>query len=197
MSAQIGAGRPGVKRDAPLPAAASGRLQWGAPPRPETTTPTMSKKTSLLLAATLAPLIVAGCSPIVATRGNLTEPAKVAQVKTGETTRDQVQSLLGTPTATGTLDADTWYYIGRRTEQTAFYLPDVVEQRIVRVRFDQTGVVSEMAEIDGKQARDIAPVGRTTPTSGRELGFFEQLFGSIGRPSAGGRDDAAQGGRGG
>lgn len=139
----------------------------------------------LLLSAGVALLAVGGCTPIVATRGNLVEQDRLARIQTGQTTRDQVQNILGTPTATSTLDPNTWYYIGRRTEQIAFYAPEVVEQKIIRIRFEFDGRVSELSQIDDKDARDIDPVARTTPTAGRDIGFFEQLFGSLNRGRSG------------
>jgi len=127
-------------------------------------------------------LAVAGCSPVVATRGNLIQDTQMAKIEPGRSDRRDVQYALGSPTATATLDDNVWYYIGRRTEQTAFFTPETTEQRILRIRFDEGGVVQAMDEIDGGQARYVEPVDRSTPTVGRDIGFFEQLLGSINRP---------------
>lgn len=162
-------------------------------PAPETVTLPIMTKTRILLLLSAGTLLASGCTPIVATRGNMVEPERLARLEVGKSTRDQVQNILGTPTATSTLDPNTWYYIGRRTEQVAFFAPEVVDQKILRVRFEFDGTVSEMQKIDGSEARAIDPVERQTPTAGRELGFFEQLFGTIGRgrPST----DGPSGGR--
>lgn len=139
---------------------------------------------SRVFAVALLGLAATACAPTVATRGNLTDPDAVAQIKTGATTRDEVASLLGTPTSVGTFDQKVWYYIGQKTEKTAFFKPDVLERRVVVVHFNDAGVVSDLKTLDHNQGLDIEMVERTTPTHGREMGFLEQMIGNFGRFSA-------------
>lgn len=139
---------------------------------------------SRVLAAALLGVALTACTPTVATRGNLTDPDLVAQVKTGTSTRDEVANLLGTPTAVGTFDQKVWYYIGQKTEKTAFFKPDVLERRVVVVHFNDAGVVSDLKTLDHNQGQDIEMVERTTPTHGKEMGFLEQMIGNFGRFSA-------------
>lgn len=146
-------------------------------------------KAPLLLTAGLFGLALAGCSPIVATRGNLVEDSRLAQIQAGSTTREQVQYVLGTPTSTGTVDGNTWYYIGRRLEQTAFLDPEVTAQRTIRVRFDDQGTVQDVKELDVSDAPYVAPVAAVTPTEGIDLGFFEQLLGNLSKPARKKKDD--------
>lgn len=147
---------------------------------------TLMRKThaTALLTFGLMGLGLTGCSPILAQRGNLVDDTHLAQIQAGQTSREQVQYVLGTPTSTGVVDGSTWYYVGRRTEQTAFLDPDIVAQRIIRVRFDDGGTVQEIKEIDGAaEAAYVEPVARTTPTVGRDLNFFEQLLGNLAKPA--------------
>lgn len=137
-----------------------------------------------VLAVALLGLTATACAPTVATRGNMTDPEAVAAIKTGATTRDQVASLLGTPTSVGTFDSNVWYYIGQKTEKTAFFKPDVLERRVVVVHFNDSGVVSDLKTLDHSQGLDVEMVERTTPTHGREMGFLEQMIGNFGRFSA-------------
>jgi len=133
--------------------------------------------------------LLAGCTPIVATRGNMAEDSRLSQIQPGQTTRDQVIYVMGSPTTTGTVDGATWYYIGRRMEQTAFFDAEVTAQRIVRVRFDDQGTVQEVTELDGKDAAYIVPVAQVTPTAGHDLGFFEQLMGNLSKPTRKKKDE--------
>jgi len=124
---------------------------------------------------------LAGCSPIVNTRGNLAEADRLAEIRPGITTREDVASLLGSPSSTGTFDRNTWFYIGQRTEQTAFFTPDVVERKVVQIRFDDAGLVQEVRQLDQDDGQEVAIVDRKTPTAGRELGIIEQILGNVGR----------------
>ena len=139
---------------------------------------------SALCAFAILGLAVSACSPTVATRGNLTDPDRLAEIKAGESRREDVAGVLGTPTSAGTFDPNVWYYIGQKTEKVAFFRPEVVERRVVIVHFDDAGVVQEIKQLDANDGQDIEMVDRTTPTAGRELGFLEQMLGNVGRFSA-------------
>ncbi|MGQ9367266.1 outer membrane protein assembly factor BamE [Azospirillum sp. ST 5-10] len=141
----------------------------------------MTKPIHTLFAVALAGLAATACAPTVATRGNLTDTEQVAAIKEGQSRREDVAALLGTPTQIGTFDPNVWYYIGQRTEKTAFFQPEVVERKVLIVAFDPGGVVSEVKQLDASAGQDIEVVSRTTPTHGRELGFLEQMLGNFGR----------------
>lgn len=137
-----------------------------------------------MLGAVLLGLAVTGCSPVVATRGNLTDPERVAELQPGQSRRDDVVAVLGSPTSVGTFDQNTWYYIGQKTEKIAFFEPDVVERRVVIVKFDDAGTLREVKKLDESNAQEVEMVERTTPTAGREMTFLEQMMGNVGRFSA-------------
>lgn len=121
------------------------------------------------------------CSPRLDVRGNLPDPDKVLEVQPGVHTRDQVATLLGSPSSVGTFQDDRWYYIGGQTETFAFFKPEVIEQQVLEVKFNQDGVVEDMIIFTLADGREINPVSRVTPTGGGELSFFEQLFGNLGK----------------
>lgn len=133
-----------------------------------------------LLALALG-LGAAACSPIVHTRGHMVDPERLAQVQAGKSTADDVLQILGTPTSVGTFDTRSWYYIGQVTERTAFFEPEVVERRVVAIRFAPNGVVKDIRDIDKSQGQELEVVDRATPTAGHEMGFLEQLLGNVGK----------------
>ncbi|MBV8166507.1 MAG: outer membrane protein assembly factor BamE [Alphaproteobacteria bacterium] len=143
----------------------------------------------------LAGLAVAGalaaCAPMVDTRGNMPPADAIAGIQPGVTTRTQVSQLLGSPSSVGTFNDRTWYYIGRKTETVAFLQPEVTEQQVLVIKFDEAGVVQDFEKRGMETAREVAMNDRETPTAGHSLGFFEQLFGNIGRFS-GKKDDKPQ-----
>jgi outer membrane protein assembly factor BamE (lipoprotein component of BamABCDE complex) len=124
---------------------------------------------------------IAACAPMVDTRGNMPPPEVVATIQPGVTTRTQISQLLGSPSSVGTFNDRTWYYIGRKTETVAFLSPEVTEQQVLVVKFDESGVVQDLEKRGMESARAVSMNDRETPTAGHSLGFFEQLFGNIGR----------------
>lgn len=125
--------------------------------------------------------LAAGCAPVVDQRGNLPDDDKLATIHPGVTSKDAIAQLLGTPSAKGTFDDRTWYYISKRTEQTAFFEPKLLDQQVVAVDFDEAGLVADVRHIGMEDRRDVTPVARETPAAGKELTIVEQLLGNVGR----------------
>jgi outer membrane protein assembly factor BamE (lipoprotein component of BamABCDE complex) len=105
-----------------------------------------------------------------------------------------VAKILGTPSSTAVFDNKTWYYISRRTKQIAFFDPDVVDQQVYIVNFDERGVVKAVDHRDLKDGRDIEPAPGATPAPGRELTFLEQVIGNVGRFNKSGGTSTSSGG---
>jgi len=136
----------------------------------------------MVLGCVLAAGLLAGCAPIVHQQGHVRDAEALARIEPGKQTREEVARMLGSPSAVGTFDDRRWYYISRRTETEAFYAPELVDQSVTVIDFDENGVVMEVASMSIAEARAIEPVEEESPTRGRELSFFEQIFGNIGRP---------------
>ncbi len=130
----------------------------------------------------------AACTPIVAIHGNFVERERLEQVHEGISRKADIADILGTPTATGTFDPNTWYYIGQRTEKVAFYPPEIVDRQVLAMHFDGNGVLQKMEKLDASAGQDISFVERTTPTAGKDLSFLEQMVGNVGRFSSGKKD---------
>jgi len=101
------------------------------------------------------------------------------------TTKQAVSQLLGTPSSVSTFGDKTWYYISRRTEQTAFFNPQVLDQQVIVVGFDEGGIVRNVQHLNLADSRPVDPSPRETPSAGKELGFVEQLLGNLGKFNTG------------
>ena len=134
-----------------------------------------------VLTATVLAVSLSACAPKTALRGNLPRSYQLEQIEIGKQRKQEVARVLGSPSVAGTFDDDIWYYMSRRTESWAFFGEDVVEQKVLALYFDDRGVLQHMETYTEDDARAIASSSRTTPTAGRELGFFEQIFGNLGR----------------
>lgn len=131
------------------------------------------------LAATLAG--VSGCSRIAGHQGYLADAQLVSTVQPGVENKLSVQKTLGLPSFQGQFDNNDWYYVARETRQLAFGAPKPISQTVLHVRFDATGNVASVNQMGMEQVAAISPNRDKTPTLGRKHGFFEDLFGNIGR----------------
>lgn len=133
------------------------------------------------IAAALAAIGLAACAATIDQRGELPDKDRLVQIHPGTTTREEVAKILGTPSSTGVFDSKQWYYISRRTKHVAFFDPDVLDQQVYIIDFDNNGVVKDVAHKGLKDGRDIGMAPGATPAPGRELTFLEQVIGNIGR----------------
>ncbi len=127
-----------------------------------------------------------GCARTQDVRGYVPDEELLADLQPGQQSRDQVVAMLGSPSSVATFQekSDTWYYITTRTKHFAFFDDEIIDQRVVAIEFDDAGRVKQVRHFGLDDAREIEPIERETPTRGKELGFFEQLFGNIGRFNA-------------
>ena len=130
----------------------------------------------LAAAATLT-----ACTPRIDQRGNKPDEDQVTQINPGVDDKNRVAELIGTPSTISTFNDRTWYYISKRTETTAFWDPDVVDQEVLAIQFDEGGIVQNMKVYGLEDGRQIAYVDRTTPTEGNQLTIIQQLLGNLGR----------------
>lgn len=133
------------------------------------------------LLAGAAVIFLGACEPKTALRGNLPRDSQLEQIQVGRDSKSRVRDILGTPSTIGTFDQDVWYYMSQKTEQWAFFEPEIVDHQILALYFTPEGVLQNMVTYTQEDMRDVDYADRKTPTSGREFTFLEQMFGNLNR----------------
>jgi outer membrane protein assembly factor BamE (lipoprotein component of BamABCDE complex) len=131
---------------------------------------------------------VSACSVVatpVTQRGNKVDPDQLKELVVGTSTKSDVTSLIGSPTARATFDDNRWLYISETTQVRIGRTPGVRAQDVVVLSFDQGGVLRGIRKLDQEDGRDVAMVSRTTPSPGSEASFMQQLLGNVGKFSTG------------
>lgn len=129
---------------------------------------------------------LSACAPIVNVRGQEPDPDALAAIEPGETSRQDVQQALGSPSTEGVFRTNVWYYMSERTETLAFFEPELVERTIVAIVFDDREVVEDIFTYTENDRREVELISRVTPTAGNEMSLIQQLFGNMGRFAGGG-----------
>ncbi len=137
--------------------------------------------TRLITLLAVAMVVISACSADVSIRGNAIDRLQLAKIRPGVENRAAVRKLLGSPTNVSTFSDETWYYISQKDRRVAFSKPRALSREIIAISFDKRDRVTRVKQYSLANARDIDPVGRETPTPGREFGILEQLLGNFGR----------------
>lgn len=135
-------------------------------------------KTIALLLGSVA--LISACTPTQTNRGNMVEDFRMAEITPGVSTRTNVLKSLGSPTTTAPFDENVWYYIGQKMEKHGIFDPEVVEEKVVVVAFNEEGIVEKLERVNSDRL-DVPKVRRKTPTGGNEVTFMEQLLGNVGK----------------
>lgn len=145
--------------------------------------PSVSLPKTVVRAGCIALVAVSlgACAGRVDTHGNQVLAEDVATIEPGQATRSTVLDRLGSPSSSSLFPPETWFYYSETTETTAFLSPDITQRQVVKIVFDETGVVTDVETLDETAAEEVAPADGATPTAGNSLGFFEQLLSNMGR----------------
>jgi outer membrane protein assembly factor BamE (lipoprotein component of BamABCDE complex) len=123
---------------------------------------------------------LSACTPTQVTRGNYLFEEDIQVIKPYSSTQYDVLNLLGSPTARAVFDENIWYYVGLKTEKKSFFDEKVTARQTVKITFDDTNTVTDVARVDGK-ALDVPLETAITPTSGNEVTFLQQVLGNVGK----------------
>ncbi|MBT05540.1 MAG: hypothetical protein CMM32_01270 [Rhodospirillaceae bacterium] len=126
-------------------------------------------------------LFGSGCQPRITTHGFMPRTDLIERLQLGEQSKNEIAVLLGSPTIIGTFDQDIWYYVTQTTENKFFFKPEIIDQEILALTFNEAGVLVSLEEKSMLDAIRIEPNAQQTPTVGRKLSLLQQLFGNFGR----------------
>jgi len=129
-------------------------------------------------------LALAACGQDITRQGYIPDTQSVSDIEIGIDNEASVQTLLGSPSHKAAFSLDqssAWYYISTTLQQRAFLDPLPLERTILAVYFDDSNTVTDIRRYGLEDGRVVDFEGRTTPTTGKELGLLDQLFGNIGR----------------
>lgn len=135
------------------------------------------------------PFLLAACDRNPAQRGFAATPGSVEQLEVNTQSREDVVRLIGSPSSVATFNPSVWYYISQKQEQFAFFKPEIVEQKVLQLTFNESGRLQSIKSYDLANAQSIAMVSRITPTAGKELTVLEQILGNVGRFSGPARQE--------
>lgn len=148
----------------------------------------MMMPSRLIAAAVAACLLIAtgACTRIKDVKGYVSDDQLIATLQPGIDNKNSVQKTLGRPTMISVVDPNRWYYVSQLTQQLAFFRPKPKTHQALAVSFDAKGNLLKTDKLGLDQIVTVDASNDKTPTRGKDSGFWDNLFGDIGRYSPGG-----------
>ena len=140
----------------------------------------MTYKTLIMAATITMAAGLAGCATQIQNHGQVIKEDQIETLKVGISTKRDVARTLGTPSTAATFADDRWYYISEQVVVKPMDRRTLTDRQIVIVDFGKAGKVSAITYKGKEDGRFVNTSSKTTPTQGRKLGFFEQMFNNLG-----------------
>ena len=140
---------------------------------------TLVKATLPALAALMfGAALVTGCGAQIDRHGHVFMDVDVQSVQPGMT-KQEVQTVLGSPDTTSTIGGDAYYYISTTQKSVAFLKPWEIDRQVVAVYFDGSQNVQQVAHYGLKDGIVVNYMKDETPARGKDLSLLEQIFGNL------------------
>lgn len=131
--------------------------------------------------ALLLALVLTACTPIYRNHGYVPDDATLASVAVGQTTRDELPSLIGSPSAEGVLTGSAWFYVRSRFSQFGPYASEEIRREVVAISFSDAGTVSNVERFGLERGRIVVLSRRVTDQGVTAAGALRQILGNFGR----------------
>ena len=140
-----------------------------------------SSRPTRLLAALVLAASVSGCTlGEEFQHGYLLDEQAVGQIRPGMVA-EQVLSTLGTPSTVSTVGNKSWYYISQTSRRRVMFMGQSnVDQKVTAVYFNQGMKVERVALYGIQDGKVFDFISRTTPSSGGDRNFLQQVFQGLG-----------------
>ena len=125
-----------------------------------------------------APAALTACGAQIDRHGHVFIDVDLDQIQPGMS-KEEVQTVLGSPDTTSTIGGDAFYYISTTQKTIAFLKPYEIDRQVVAVYFDGRETVQNVAHYGMQDGIVVNYYKGETPARGKDLTFVEQIFGNI------------------
>jgi outer membrane protein assembly factor BamE (lipoprotein component of BamABCDE complex) len=124
---------------------------------------------------------ILACAPVIDNRGYVFNDSFLPLLKKGESNRDSISEVFGSPSTKSNFNGGAYYYIASKTVTESYRAPEEVERKVLAIYFGKDKTMRDYAVYSLDDGIIIPIVERTTRAQGQELSFVEQLFANLGR----------------
>ena len=107
-----------------------------------------------IIVIALSFVCICGCQPRINSRGNITLAEKIDTFVVGKTKTADVYNACGTPSLQR--GDRIWIYIGAKSEEIAFRDVEMKDKLVVRLTFDDKGILRNIENVSEDKAKSEA-----------------------------------------
>ncbi len=126
-------------------------------------------------------LTVSSCSEDLDNRGYVTKFSDFSKITPNQTSKDEVLSILGSPTTKTVYGKEQWIYAGLEETKETFFEPEVRSYKAYIITFNNDGIAEKVEKKDGNSTREFQISQDKTVTGGSEVTVIQQLLGNLGK----------------
>lgn len=121
------------------------------------------------------------CQTTKTTHGQIIGQQQLSALKPGVQKKADIRAILGSPSATSTLNGDRWFYVTAKSVDKPIIGSTIQSQEVYLIDFDENGTFTKITQRDAnKDGEKIAPSEEVTPTQGEKLGIIERTLENLG-----------------
>ncbi|XVN42899.1 MAG: outer membrane protein assembly factor BamE [Candidatus Rickettsia vulgarisii] len=133
------------------------------------------------VASAISMLLALSNCQTIESRGQAIDESTLPILEGKRLSKSEVENLAGTPTIIPDYTPNTWYYIHRSLSRRAWFEPKVIEQKIVKITFNQNDITQDVTVLSNIHKDDLKIVSEYTKTYGTELNGLQKFVRNIGR----------------
>ncbi len=122
--------------------------------------------------------VLTACGAQVDRHGHVFMDINLDTIRPGMS-KEEVQTVLGSPDTTSAIGGDAYYYISTTTKTVAFLKPREIDRQVVAVYFDGGENVRQVGHYGLKDGIVVNYYKGETPARGKDISVLEQIFGNL------------------
>lgn len=125
-------------------------------------------------------LMASSCTVKFNRHGYVLDQQSLNQLKEGQTTKQDVIEIMGSPSTTSTFDKNIWYYISNKTKQLSMLKPKNIHDKTIQISF-KNNKVSKIYIYEDNKIKKFEFSGKETPVHGDDSGLMKDFVQNLGR----------------
>lgn len=130
--------------------------------------------------------LLSSCTPKIVNHGYNFDEIQLDKIKVNHDNKYKVMEIMGSPSLVSDFSIEkkgwvSWYYYHKKVSRFSAYDPKLLDQKIIKIDFDEKEIVRDIKEVDQKDSKNLEFAKEKTETTGYESGFMKDIFGNFGK----------------